>query len=191
MKNVRLPLFPRVVALYVLAAVPIWALVSLQPAPQVASVSAVKPEPVITVRSSDLRAGQPASISVPRLGINLPIIDGEYDAEKDSWTLSKTKAHFATMTSLPNNETGNTFIYGHNTNEVFAPLAWLEEGDIVRVRTTNKLVFQYRFSGKKIVDPNATSILANARTPRLTLMTCEGVFSQARSVMYFDYERIL
>lgn len=190
-KSVRLPLFPRVVALYVLVALPTWAFVVLQPAPQVTATTYTSPKPTVTIRKSTLRVGEPAKISVPRLGIDLPVIDGEYDKKKDSWTLSEDKVQFATMTSLPNNEAGNTFIYGHNTDAVFAPLAWLEAGDIVRIRTTNDLTFQYRYTGKQIVDPKTTSILAATETPRLTLMTCEGIFSEGRRVMFFDFERIV
>jgi LPXTG-site transpeptidase (sortase) family protein len=188
-KNVRLPLFLRVVALYVLTGVPIWVFIATRPPEPV--VAAAPPKPAIVIREGSLRVGQPARVVVPRLGIDLKIIDGEYDKKKDTWTLSDDKAQFATMTSLPNNESGNTFIYGHNTDAVFAPLARLKTNDVVRVHTTNGLTFQYRYSGKEIVDPKTTSVLAASEAPRLTLMTCEGIFSQTRRVMFFDFERIV
>ena len=187
--NVPLPLFLRVVALYVLAGVPTWLVIASQPPEPVVAVAPARP--VVVVREGTLRTGQPSKVSVPRLGIDLAIIEGEYDKKKDAWTLSDDKAQFATMTSLPNNEAGNTFIYGHNTDAVFAPLASLKTNDIARVKTTNGLTFQYRYTGKQIVDPKTTSILAPTDTPRLTLMTCEGIFSQTRRVMFFDFERIV
>lgn len=189
--SVKLPLFLRVVALYVLVGVPVWTIWSLQPAEPVVAATYVPPKPAVTIRTSDKRVGEPSRISVPRLGISLSVIDGEYDTKKDNWTLTDDKAQFARMTALPNNESGNTFVYGHNTDAVFAPLAWLEAGDVARISTTNGLTFQYRYSGKQIVNPKATSILANTATPRLTLMTCEGIFSQSRRVMFFDFERIV
>ena len=187
--NVRLPLFLRVVALYVLAGVPTWLAIASQPPEPVVAVAPARP--AVVVREGTLRTGQPSKVSVPRLGIDLAIIEGEYDKKKDAWTLSDDKAQIATMTSLPNNEAGNTFIYGHNTDAVFAPLASLKTNDIARVKTTNGLTFQYRYTGKQIVDPKTTSILAPTDTPRLTLMTCEGIFSQTRRVMFFDFERIV
>lgn len=188
--TVRLPLFLRVVALYVLVGIPAWTIVSLQPEPQIrANVLPVKPSVVLS--ESDVRAGQPMSVSLPRLGVDLPVIDGGYDKSSDSWTLSEDKAQFASMTALPNNETGNTFIYGHNTDPVFAPLALLQNGDEAIVRTTNGLTFTYRYNGNQIVDPNATSILAPTEAPILTLMTCEGIFSEARRVAIFDFEKVL
>jgi LPXTG-site transpeptidase (sortase) family protein len=128
---------------------------------------------------------------LPRLGIELPIISGTYDAAADNWTLSEDKAQFAAMTALPNNETGNTFIYGHNTQAVFAPLAGLQAGDEATVRTTNGLSFKYTFNGDRLVDPKATSILAPTEAPSLTLMTCEGIFSEARRVAVFDFKEVL
>jgi sortase (surface protein transpeptidase) len=110
--------------LYVLVGLPAWTAVTLQPEPQVRAYVAPA-KPALVLRESDVRAGQPVAISLPRLGIELPIISGTYDAAADNWTLSEDKAQFAAMTALPNNETGNTFIYGHNTQAVFAPLAGL------------------------------------------------------------------
>jgi len=188
--NVRLPLFLRVVALYVFVLGPLYLLWALQPPEPVLATVPTNTEPPITIRTSDKRVGQPAVITVPRLGMTLPIVDGEYDKEADTWTLSEDKAMFATITALPNNEVGNTFIYGHNTMAVFMPLAELRTGDIVRIGTTNGLTFQYRFTGKTFVEPDAAEILAPTSKPRLTLMTCEGIFSESRRVMYFDFEKV-
>ena len=187
--TIRLPLFIRVVAAYVLFGSLGWAVVSALPEEQ---ASAVRPaqKPALVLRESDVRAGKPASISVPRLGIELSVIDGTYDKPTNSWTLSEDKAQFADMTAVPNNETGNTFIYGHNTMAVFAPLAQLQAGDEAIIKTTNGLSFHYRFNGNQIVNPDATSVLAPTEAPSLTLMTCEGIFSEARRVALFDFERV-
>lgn len=188
--TVRLPLLLRVVALYVLLVVPAWTLIALRPDPQVRA-SIAPAQPAVTLHASDVRAGQPAAISLPRLGIELPVIDGLYDKSSDSWTLTEDKAQFAAMTALPNNQTGNTFIYGHNTAAVFAPLAQLQAGDEAVVRTTNGLRFSYLFNGHQIVNPDTTSILAPTEAPSLTLMTCEGIFSEARRVAVFEFVKVL
>lgn len=188
--TVRLPLFLRVVALYVFVGLPAWLLISMQPTPQVRA-NVLPPRPVAVVQKQELLAGQPASVSLPRLGIELQVIDGQYDKSSDSWTLSEDKAQFATVTTPPNNETGNTFIYGHNTDAVFAPLTKLQPGDEAIIRTTNGLVFIYTFNSAKLVKPDATSTLASTPAPTLTLMTCEGIFSEARRVAVFDFEKVL
>ena len=153
---------------------------ALQPAPvqQVTLTETTKPEKILT--------GKPVNIRAPSVDINLDVIEGFYDKETDDWTLTDDNAQFAVMTSQPNDSTGNTFIYGHNTSAVFAPLIYMSEGDEVMVTTSNKLTFTYRYTGVKIVDPTTTSILLPTEEPRLTLMMCEGVFDQHRRVMIFD-----
>ena len=136
--------------------------------------------------------GPPARIIVPRLGIDLSVIQGVYNRSENSWTLTDTKAQFAGMTSLPNNIDGNTFIYGHNTDPVFAKLSGLKKGDVAYVKTYNDLTFTYVFGGKQFVPPNDTSILKDTpeTRPILTLMTCEGIFSESRRVMLFDLKEV-
>ncbi len=188
--TLRLPLLLRVVVVYVVVGVPIWSIIESQPPQQVSSVLR-SDKPAVVLQASDVRAGMPVSMSVPRLGIELPIIDGAYDQPSDSWTLSEDKAQFASVTALPNNQTGNTFIYGHNTAAVFSALAQLQAGDEALIRTTNGLQFTYVFNGNQIVNPDATSILSPTAAPTLTLMTCEGIFSEARRVALFDFKEVV
>lgn len=131
--------------------------------------------------------GIPKRIIVPRLSIDLPIVAGNYDAKSDSWTLSDDKAHYAVMTSKPNDQAGLTLIYGHNTWAVFAPLISLQPGDTVQVRTTNGHKFVYTFKKSTRVSPKTTSILSRQSSkPQLALMTCDGIWSEARRIMFFD-----
>jgi len=59
-------------------------------------------------------------------------------------------------------------------------------------KTANNLTFRYVYSGEQIVQPSNTDILnAEPATPRLTLMTCEGIFSQTRRVMFFDFKEVV
>lgn len=193
-KLTRIPLVFRVVSLYVMAGVPLWAASAngllMQPEP-----THVKPSVVVqrvAPPAPTLKTGAPSTVMVPKLGINLAIIDGTYDSGNDSWTLSDDKAQFATMTDQPNDRAGNTFIYGHNTDAVFAKLSGLQAGDIAEIRTTNNLTFHYVYTGEQVVQPNNTDILNDEpASPRLTLMTCEGIFSQTRRIMYFDFKEVV
>ena len=184
-KLLSVPLALRVVPLYVLMVLPLWAssayLQRLEAENTAKILSSERTETVSAASAPKLKqiAGPPSRIIVPRLNIDLPVIRGTYDRTNDSWTLTDTKAQFAGMTSLPNNIDGNTFIYGHNTDPVFAKLAGLKKGDIAHVKTYNGLTFTYVFGGKQFVPPNDTSILKDTpdTRPILTLMTCEGVFA--------------
>lgn len=190
----RLPLFVRVVALYAVIAVPISLLQSVSHIEQpIASIRRAPPTPaqLVTFQKSTRIYGRPVGIKIARLGIDLQVIDGHYDNATDSWTLSDDKAQFATVTELPNNESGNTFIYGHNQASVFSALAGLQPGDEASISTDNGLTFIYMFNGQQFVDPGDTSILTSSKDPILTLMTCEGVFSEARRVAVFNLKEVL
>lgn len=193
--RLRLPLIVRVVALYVAIGIPGWfGLSQLEPDQPVASAAAITPaeraKSLVRFEHSQRITGEPIQIRVPRLGVDLAVIDGIYDPALDTWTLTKDKAQFARMTELPNNESGNTFIYGHNTDAVFSPLVWLQSGDEAIITTANGHTFTYLYNGNQIVNPDETSILSPTEAPRLTLMTCEGILSQARRVAVFDFKEV-
>lgn len=179
------------VSLYVCFGLASWQLfIFTTPAPIAYAAPTKEPPAPIYVDASI--SGKPAVIIVPRLNVELAVIDGAYNRTNDSWTLSDDKAQFATMTTQPNDQRGNTFIYGHNTDRVFAKLSGLQNGDIAKVKTTNGYTFSYVYSGNDSVQPTNTSVLSeNPAKPQLTLMTCEGLFSQTRRMMYFDFKEVI
>jgi LPXTG-site transpeptidase (sortase) family protein len=186
----KIPLLLRVVSLYILIGTFIWTVKPPEPKPILASAPVVVRQPQPS--AAPVIEGVPSTISVPRLGMDLTIVDGTYNATNDSWTLTDDKAQFATMTDLPNNQSGSTFIYGHNTDQVFAKLSGLSVGDIAQIKTTNGRTFNYIYNGQEIVQPSSTQILSEKpATPRLTLMTCEGILSLTRRVMFFDFKEVV
>jgi LPXTG-site transpeptidase (sortase) family protein len=143
------------------------------------------------VREKRIISGHPIKVTVTRLGVSLPVIDGTYDQTGDSWTLSDDKAQFATETAAPNDGFGATFIYGHNIPTVFEPLKDLVVGDILTVETDNGYTFTYRYLSDEIVSPEDTSVLdEHSVAPRVTLMTCDGIWSENRRVMYFELQGV-
>ncbi len=188
----KIPLFPRVVSLHVV----LWSVALLGfymwgPKSDTTYASTTLPLTAYTTThiAENIISGEPDNIRVDRLNINLPIKNGTYDSKTATWTLSSDAAYFATMTTLPNNQHGNTFIYGHNTRQVFEPLSGLVPGDIITITTTNGHVFSYSYSHDSIIPPDLTSVLySNPKTPQLTIMTCEGILSQTRRLMYFDLQ---
>src|SRR4051794_22638903 len=46
--------------------------------------------------------GSPTHISVPNVGIDLPVIPGSYNPQDKSWTLTLDNAQWGSMTSQPN-----------------------------------------------------------------------------------------
>lgn len=188
----KIPLVFRVVSLYVVVGTPIVMAHNLL-APEPVLTSLVR-EPIVSAIEQgagservDVISGQPVRIEIERAGINLPIQPGVYDAATHDWTLSDDKVQFATITASPNNIGGNTFLYGHNTWSVLRRTSALQIGDLARVTTDNGHVFTYRFTGDDSVTPTSTDALRIASdAPRMTLMTCQGVWSESRRLMYFD-----
>jgi LPXTG-site transpeptidase (sortase) family protein len=182
------PLLLRVVCLYVVASVPILALTYTIQAAPVAAIPMPKVEKMVKPVLSKTISGHPVKISIKRLGINLPVVDGKYNAKKNTWTLRDNAAQYATMTDLPNNERGNTIIYGHNTVQVLEPVRNIMPGDVLKLTTKNGRVFSYVYMKDSSVAPDKTNILTRSSSkPKLTLMTCEGFFSETRRLLYFKF----
>lgn len=134
-------------------------------------------EPTIT--------GTPTRIQLQSLGIDNEIIPGTFDAASNSWTLSRDKAQYATTTALPNNKTGNTFIYGHNNGHVFNKLVDAQPGLEAVVTTDNGHVFTYVLDTITDAAPSDVSYLADHKSPILTVQTCSGLWYEKRRMFVF------
>lgn len=131
--------------------------------------------------------GEPKLFKVERLGIELTVESGRYDSSTNEWSLSDDAIFYATMTDLPNNQNGITFLYGHNNMTALEPLAWIVIGDKAVIETKNGHTFTYRYTSDEYVSPDQVDILSeDSNEPVLVVMTCEGIFSQSRRLMYFD-----
>ncbi len=154
------------------------------PRQRVASVTT----PIASAASAEQSVNMPKRLIIPRLGITLSIVPGQYDPVTKTWTLTDTDVQFAGMTALPNDRSGNTLLYGHNTDKVLAPTDRLVEGDIAQVITQNGRTYTYTFTSGRSVDPNDTSVLKQTSTsPTLTLLTCDGLWDEKRRLMEFDF----
>lgn len=186
----KTPLIIKVVSLYVILASQLWLMDHLieQSNPPVAAQIASINQATEVQNNEEAITGQPAQLSIERIDVKLAIVDGTYDAARDNWTLSDDAAHFATMTALPNNKQGTTFIYGHNTAAVLEPVKNIAAGDILTITTTNGHVFKYAYVNDMSVTPDQTNVLnPHSNKPQLTLMTCQGLFSETRRIMYFEF----
>lgn len=184
----KTPLLIRVVSLYVVAASIaglFWP--TLQPTKtaygEVASISLAQTLP----QAQETISGRPGRIELPRIGLVRDVVNGNYDSQTHEWTLTDDKVQYAVMTAPVNNKGDQTLIYGHNTSAVLEPVRDVELGDILMITTTDGHVFTYVYSHDRVVDPADTSVLKeHPDKPRVVLMTCEGVWSQTRRLLYFD-----
>lgn len=132
-------------------------------------------------------SGVPAHIDIPGANISVDIEPGYYNKASQTWTLSLTKAEYATITPEANNGNGNTFIYGHNRWEVFYKLLKVQQGDQAIVTTTNNHKFVYKMTSRRDTNPNDNSLFRYQGPPILTLQTCSGFWYQNRSLFVFNF----
>jgi LPXTG-site transpeptidase (sortase) family protein len=190
----KIPLVLRAVSLYIVVGAGIWGTGHIVEfySPKQSSVSQVVAPPKTKIFSQQIISGHPVSFSVERLGINLPVRDGVYDSQTKEWSLSGDAVYFATVTTEPNDTYGNTFIYGHNQVQVIEPMKDIQVGDIVTIKTSNGHTFRYAYTHDSIVAPNFVEALKeNPDEPQLTVMTCEGIWSDARRLMYFNLLEVI
>ncbi len=129
----------------------------------------------------------PASISLPRLGINLDVQDGHYNPTTRLWTLSNDSVFYASDVTTPlSSKKSNTLIYGHNRADVLKKTEKLVEGDQLLIKGRNGKLFEYYYVHDNYANPTDTNILGlAAEKPEIRLMTCEGTFYQYRRIMTF------
>lgn len=150
--------------------------------------------PVSSTPRPAVISGTPAHISLPSHAIDLPVDTGVYSPETHTWSLSDTRAQFATLTMPTNDSAGTTLIYGHATAAVFGALASSPPavGTLAQVKATNGTIFSYTFTHSETLAPHDTSLFSDVTSgaPRLVLQTCTGAFSEWRTMYYFKFEGV-
>jgi LPXTG-site transpeptidase (sortase) family protein len=190
----KIPLVLRAVSLYVVVGIGAWGAGSIIGAytPEPVQANQVVNLPKKKILSEQILSGHPISFAIEELGINLPIRDGVYNTQTNDWTLSGDAVFFAALTTEPNEASGNTFIYGHNQPQVIGPMKDIAVGDIVTNKTSNGHTFLYEYVRDAIIAPTFTEVLReDPKTPQLTVMTCEGIWSETRRLMYFDLVEVV
>jgi len=136
-------------------------------------------------------SGEPSELIIPSLGIDLQVTPGVYDAKTGKWTLTTDKVQYAVMTPQPNNQGGNTFMYGHYRRGVFATLHNIQPGSTAVVKTANGKTFTYKLDHVNVVTPEDSAGIFNYQgKPILTIQTCTGVFFQNRQLFTFNLEGV-
>lgn len=120
----------------------------------------------------------PTAIKIDALGLDLTVREGTFDQSKQDWSIDDANAYFALGTATP-------IIYGHNTDEVFAPVRKAKAGDIMTITYSDGSTKQFAYKDHKLVDPNDASVLAESNPNSIILLTCEGFFNESRRLAYF------
>jgi len=138
-------------------------------------------------------AGLPVRIVIPASGVDLPVDQGYYDSANNSWTLTGYHAQFAMISTLANNYSGETFIYGHNNNYVFGALRHVTQapGATALIYTSNGHVFAYSFVSAQNLGPTDTNVLNYNGPPIMIIQTCTGSLNEWRTMYRYDYSKVV
>lgn len=163
---------------------------ALAASPTTTETATAAPTQVTKEETPDSIKGHPVRVVASSVGVDMNVVDGFYSSATKEWTLNDDKAMFGTMTTEPNNKSGQTFIYGHATQRVFGKLLNMHVGDQVEVYTSNGYKFTYTLKETEVVTPQNTGILAYTGSPRLLLQTCVGTFSENRKFFILDFTKV-
>ena len=132
----------------------------------------------------------PVRLVIDELKLDLTIAKGKFDSISGTWTISDTKAYYATPTPLVNDNAGTTLIYGHNDWRVFNILHLLDPGDKLRIYTKKGLVFHYVFEAAQNVKPTDLTDIRADGPPKVILQTCTGNWNQWRRLFEFKLSKV-
>lgn len=133
----------------------------------------------------------PDRIIITSVGINVQIVPAAFDYSKKIWPVSQNAAQFVTLSALPNNQSGNTFIYAHNSGSLFGPTKNIKTGDLAYLQTQNGYVFEYVYQNDELVVPTDISVLKFSGDPSLTVLTCAGSWDNQRRLLHFKLVRVI
>lgn len=130
-----------------------------------------------------------ATVTIPKINLQYPILDGETDSEQETEALLKISP--TKFWGADPNEVGNFCIVGHNyrNTKFFSKVPTLENGDIIEITDAGGTTLRYSVYDKFEVAPenlSCTSQLTNGKK-EITLITCTNdskmrVIVKARAV---------
>jgi len=102
--------------------------------------------------------------------------------DDEVWQVSEKGASHLSISANPG-EKGNIVIYGHNKNNLFGPIRWLEKGDSIKVINEEEKEFLYKVVGTVQVNPTELEYVLPKEKEILTLYTCDGFLDSRRYVV--------
>ena len=115
-----------------------------------------------------------ATINIPKIGVQYPILDGETDSVEETEKLLKMSP--VKFWGPEPNEVGNLCIVGHNYRDTrfFSKVPTLENGDLIEITDLSGKTINYKVYNKYEVVPEDTSCTSQLTDGKkeITLITC-------------------
>jgi sortase (surface protein transpeptidase) len=129
--------------------------------------------------------GQPASLSLPRLGVALDILPGTYLPASKTWTLDSAHAFY--MQPPEGMAAHVPIIYGHNIPAVFRKLDGVAPHEVLRITTQDGRLLLFTYVGDRVVQPDDDTAIRVSAHNTIFLITCTGSHFQQRRILQFEY----
>lgn len=115
-----------------------------------------------------------ATVNIPKIGVQYPILDGETDSVEETEKLLKMSP--VKFWGPEPNEVGNFCIVGHNYRDTrfFSKVPTLENGDLIEITDLSGKTINYQVYNKYQVVPEDTSCTSQLTEGKkeITLITC-------------------
>ena len=126
------------------------------------------------------RTSRPVEVTIDKVDIDLPIV--ETVIANNTWEIADNGISHLAISARPG-ENGTIILYGHNTDDRFGPIRWLNIGDSITITTTDNKNHEYIVKKITTVDPNNTKVLTTQKGETLILYTCTGFADLQRYVI--------
>lgn len=123
---------------------------------------------------------RPRQIEIPNLNLKLEVVS--VFPKNGTWEVIPGVANFAEGTSLINAKEGNVGIYAHDRVDGFSQIKDLKVGDTILIKDLDKQATYVVKTASKIA-PDQVDVFYPTEKPELTLLTCDGLFSEKRYVV--------
>ncbi len=134
----------------------------------------IQPQPNSSNQISD---NLPVRIVVPKVNINLPIVEAKIDA--GTWQVATDSANHLNTSASPG-QNNNIVIYGHNLDTLFGPLYGVKQGDLIKIYTQQGQKYDYLVTKTLTIKLNQIEYIASTSSEMLTVYTCNGFFDSQR-----------
>ena len=125
----------------------------------------------------------PEHITIPNANIDLGIVS--VPLENGTWKVNTGVANYAEGTSKVTTLGGNVGIFAHNRKNGFLGIQDVAEGSSIEVYGNNYEA-TYRVSKTAIANPDQVDVFYATQDSTLTLVTCDGTFSEKRYILSAD-----
>ncbi len=122
----------------------------------------------------------PRQISIKKVGINLPVT--KVALQNGTWKVNEGVANYAEETNSVSKMKGNVGIFAHDKENGFTNIKKLSTGDEIVVKTAEHTA-AYKVISVGVSDPANVEAFYPTEKPTLTLITCDGAFSEQRFVV--------